>query len=90
MVNAISFSVHSEFFNEKKFFGTVEACNAVMIRPYKSVHVNIMNEHWNHSRIALYEQWLTDRNISYSVNEISYANQIRSTPVNQGVYNLDT
>ena len=88
LVNAISFSTHSEFFNEQEFFIKVQTVNQAMTRPQKSVHVNIMNEYWNQDRIQMYQQWLDQRGISNSVNSINYDRQTRSVPHLQGVMNL--
>ena len=71
-------------------FDKVEQINAIMVRPQKSVHVNIMDEAWNQHRIPVYQAWLEQRGISHSVNTIDYTNQIRSMPVQQGVENLVT
>jgi hypothetical protein len=88
LVDAISFSTHSEFFNEQEFFLKVQAVNDTMIRPQKSVHVNIMDEYWNQDRIKIYQQWLDQRSISNSVNSIDYDRQTQSIPQFQGVMNL--
>lgn len=88
LVDSISFSTHSEFFDEKKFFEKVFLINQQMVRPEKSVHVNIMDEHWNKDRIELYKQTLNNRNVSYSVNEIDYSVKIRDFPVKKGRLNL--
>ena len=87
-VDAISFSTHSEFFNEQKFFNKVEKINAIMPRPHKSVHVNIMDEFWNKDQIAVYKKWLSHRKISHSVNVVDYTKKIRDMPISQGVKNL--
>lgn len=89
LVNGISFSVHSEFIEEQSFFEKVVAINDLMVRPERSVHVNIMNEYWNQDRIKLYTDWLTVKNISHSVNEINYSKQTRAMPTMTGVYNLE-
>lgn len=89
LVDGISFSVHSEFFNELDFFTKVLAIDQLMVRPEKSVHVNIMNEYWNQERISLYCTWLEEKNISYSINEIDYSGQIRNYPVTSGVKNFE-
>jgi molybdenum cofactor biosynthesis enzyme MoaA len=89
MVHAISFSTHSEFFNEQEFFDKVNVINKIMIRPEKSLHVNIMDEYWNKERIKLYSAWLAAHDISYSVNVINYNKQTRDTPLMKGVYNLE-
>jgi molybdenum cofactor biosynthesis enzyme MoaA len=89
LVNGISFSTHSEFIEEQDFFNKVEVIDQLMFRPNRSVHVNIMNEFWNQDRIKLYTNWLSARNISYSVNEIDYGKQTRAIPTMMGVYNLE-
>jgi len=89
LVDSISFSTHSEFFNETEFFSKVVAVNHVMIRPKKSVHVNIMDESWNQDRIQIYKKFLSTNNISHSVNKIDYSRQTRSYPLKQGTFNLD-
>jgi molybdenum cofactor biosynthesis enzyme MoaA len=53
VVDSISFSTHSEYMDEQRFFDTVLAVDQLMVRPAKSVHVNIMNEHWNQDRIQI-------------------------------------
>jgi hypothetical protein len=74
--------------NEQRFFDTVIAVDHVMTRPQKSVHVNIMNEHWNQDRVELYKKWLSQRNISYTVNQIDYTTATRTYILDQGVKNL--
>jgi MoaA/NifB/PqqE/SkfB family radical SAM enzyme len=87
-VESISFSTHGEFMDEQEFFNKVEAVNKVMIRPSKSVHVNIMDEYWNQDRIAIYQDWLTCRNISHSINSINYASKTRDIIFTKGKQNL--
>lgn len=89
LVESISFSTHSEFMDELKFFTNVVKTNEVMHRPKKSVHVNIMNEIWNQHRIAIYADFLNQRDISYSINEINYDTKTREVPVSFGKVNLD-
>lgn len=72
-VEAISFSTHSEFMDEDKFFSSAIKINEAMLRPQKSFHVNIMNEPWNPNGIDRYKNVLDAHQISYSVNEIFYA-----------------
>ena len=90
IIDAVSFSTHSEFFNEAEFFTKVDQLNHVMTRPEKSLHVNIMDEYWNQDRIKLYKTWLQDRDISYSVNSINYNQQTRTHVLDQGKQNLET
>lgn len=87
-VESISFSTHSEFMDEQEFFDKVMAVNQAMIRPKKSIHVNIMNEYWNQDRIPLYQQWLEQQGISYSINTIDYKFQTRNMFLNKGKKNL--
>jgi MoaA/NifB/PqqE/SkfB family radical SAM enzyme len=81
VVEAISFSTHSEFMDEDRFFDTVIAVDRVMPRPKKSLHVNIMNEYWNQEGIERYKKALDQNNISYSINEIDYRHQTRTYPI---------
>jgi len=90
MVTDISFSTHSEFFNEADFFIKVHAIDKIMIRPEKSVHVNIMDEWWNKDRIPLYQAWLDKHNISHSVNKIDYQLSVRTVPMINGVKNIES
>lgn len=90
LVDSISFSTHSEFFDEKKFFEKVLLINQQMIRPEKSVHVNIMDEYWNQDRIESYKQLLDANSVSYSVNTIDYSAKIRDFPMQKGQLNLGT
>jgi len=89
LVNGIGFSTHTEFFNESKFFPTVLAINKIMIRPEKSIHVNVMDEYWAQDRIQLYCEWLTRHDISYSLNKINHAVNTRDFPKLQGALNFD-
>jgi MoaA/NifB/PqqE/SkfB family radical SAM enzyme len=70
LVDAISFSIHSEYWEEHKFFETVTAVNKVMIRPEKSCHVNIMDESWNRENFPRYQELLTQHGVSHSINVI--------------------
>jgi len=90
LVDSISFSTHSEFFNEKEFFIKVCNINEIMPRPKKSVHVNIMDEYWNTDRIPLYQQWLDKHNISNSVNKINYSQGNSTIPIINGVKNIES
>lgn len=89
VVESISFSTHSEFFNEAEFFNKVSVINKLMIRPEKSLHVNIMNEYWNQHRITLYKKWLDDQNICNSINEIDYTHKTRDVVFFKGKQNIE-
>jgi hypothetical protein len=77
LVTFVSFSTHSEFFNEAKFFSTIVEVDSISKTLNKSIHINIMNEYWNKTNIEKYCQFLTKNNINHSVNEIDYSEQIR-------------
>jgi len=81
VVEAISFSTHSEFMNEEEFFDKAVTVNSIMIAPNKSFHVNIMDEYWNEEGIKRYKSILDFHQINYSVNEIDYSKQIRTYPI---------
>jgi MoaA/NifB/PqqE/SkfB family radical SAM enzyme len=89
-VESISFSTHSEFMDEQAFFDKVINIDKLMIKPKKSLHVNIMNEYWNQDRIKLYQQLLDKHRISHCINEIDYSVKIREEILNKGKLNLDT
>jgi MoaA/NifB/PqqE/SkfB family radical SAM enzyme len=89
LVDALSFSTHSEFFDEKEFFIKVKKIDELMIRPKKSLHVNIMDEWWNQDRIELYKKWLTEHNISHSVNVVHFNNRHNVILSNKGVKNIE-
>ena len=72
LVDAICFSVHSEFWDESKFFDTVIAVNKVMIQPKKSCHVNIMDEPWNRQNFSRYQELLDRHRVSNVINLIKY------------------
>lgn len=88
-IDTLSFSVHSEYINEQEFFIKSRALNEQMIRPTKSFHVIVMDELWNRSRISMYQEWLEQNQISYSINKIDHVDQTQLKPVMKGVYNLE-
>jgi organic radical activating enzyme len=89
LTDAISFSTHSEFIDEGKFFDKALKLNSLMIRPKKSFHLNIMNEFWNQDRIELYKAWCIKHNISHAINIIDYDQGTRTYPIIQGTYDLE-
>ena len=86
-VDNITFSVHTEHINEQKFFKMIIELHKMLSKD-KHLHVAIMNEHWNQSRIPLYTKLLDENNISYGVNEIDYTYQTREHPIFLGKLNL--
>lgn len=88
VVDNVSFSTHSEFFDERKFFATVTALKESLPAD-KFIHVNIMDEYWNKDRIPKYTKILTDHQISHSVNIIDYSKGTRTVPLVNGKLNLD-
>jgi hypothetical protein len=68
--NWITFSIHSEFINEDKFFKTVTEVNELSKKTNCSIKVNIMNEPWNQDRIPIYKNYLDAMNIANYVHPI--------------------
>ena len=87
-VDNISFSLHSEHIDEQKFFNKLIQLRKKLL-PNKFMHIDIMNEFWNQTRIPHYIQLLESNNISYSVNEIDYKYQTRTIPIMRGDLNLE-
>lgn len=87
-VDNISFSLHSEHIDEQKFFNKLIQLRKKLL-PNRFIHVDIMNEFWNQTRIPHYIQLLESNNISYSVNEIDYKYQTRTIPIMKGDLNLE-
>lgn len=77
-VDSISFSTHSEFFNENKFFTNVVKCNEFVKNTSKTVQVCLMNEPWHHDRLKIYIDFLEKNTIMYTVNEIDWNWKIRN------------
>jgi MoaA/NifB/PqqE/SkfB family radical SAM enzyme len=87
-IDNISFSVHSEHIDEKKFFSMiVDLKNSINSTQF--LHVNIMDEFWNQDRIKLYEKILVDNDISYNINNIDYELKTRDVPNFKGYLNLE-
>lgn len=92
LVDFISFSTHTEFFNEKKFFNNVLVCSEKIKGTNKTVHVNIMDEFWAKEQIQKYANFLSKKNINYSVTEIDYSYKIRDKEIsnkNTNFFNFD-
>lgn len=87
-IDAISFSTHTEFMNERVFFEKAEVLNRLMVRPKKSFHVNIMSEYWAKERIKLYEKFCIENSISFSINKIDYNKKTREEILKNGRSNL--
>jgi organic radical activating enzyme len=86
-VKNITFSVHSEFIDEKNFFDKIVKLNTT--KSAKSfLHVAIMDEYWNQERIKIYVDLLERNNVSYSINKIDYRFKTRNFPILKGTLNL--
>jgi len=87
-IDNISFSIHSEHIDEKKFFDMV-------IRLHQNIPVNrfiqvvVMDEFWNQERIPAYVKILEENKIGYTVNKIDYHQQTRTIPILKGKLNLE-
>lgn len=87
LVDNLSLSFHSEHADENKFFSQVIALHK-NLSPGKHLHVNIMDESWNQSRIPLYTDLLSKHNISHNINKIDYSKATRIEPIMKGKQNL--
>jgi len=78
--NWITFSTHSEFMNEAKFFSTVSKVS-YQARKQKScsIIVTIMEEPWNQKRVEDYIKYLTKHNIDYLLQAIEDIENSRPT-----------
>lgn len=88
LVDNLSLSFHSEHADEQKFFDLVVNLNQNLL-PGKHLHVNIMDEFWNQSRIPVYRKLLVKHSISHAVNTIDYSMQTRTVPIMKGKTNLE-
>lgn len=79
-VDLLTLSVHSEFFNENKFFTNLLDCVKQALKLKRHIQVSIMDEPWNRERIKLYEQFLQKFKIDYHVKHIHWAHQTRTEP----------
>ena len=77
LVESISMSTHSEFMDEAEFFHKARELNRIMVKPRKSLHVNIMDEPWNRGRLPFYVKFCQTHNIDYSVNSIDMKWRVR-------------
>jgi MoaA/NifB/PqqE/SkfB family radical SAM enzyme len=87
-LSSISFSTHTEFIDEQKFFSKAKELNKLMFKTKKSFIVNIMNEYWGHDRIKLYKEFCEKNSIAYTVNEIDYHKKTRDFIKKEGKHNL--
>ena len=84
----ISFSTHSEFFNENKFFNNVLGAKVATEGTNKTVHVNIMDEPWHRDRIEIYKKFLSRYDINFSVSEIDWPLRTRDEAKTNNNLNL--
>jgi len=61
IISFISFSTHSEFFNEHKFFDTIIAVHRIATMIRKSIHVNVMNEYLSTEKSTIYCNFLKEK-----------------------------
>jgi organic radical activating enzyme len=78
----ISFSIHSEFFNEQDFFKKVIAIRkSIALHDIKRINVSIMDEHWNRLRFPVYQEILARNNIDFKIVPINWNHAIRNIPI---------
>lgn len=66
----ITFSTHSEFMNEKKFFNTVININQLAKSKNCLINVNIMDEPWHRDRNKEYQKFLNHHGVTNYVHSI--------------------
>lgn len=87
----ITFTIHSEFTNERKFFNTV--CETKQHASKCMIHVNIMKEHRNSDRNEKIKEFLNAKNISNYLHPIhDFGEGKQQYPVKQlnKIYEQDT
>ncbi len=68
----VTFSTHSEFMNERKFFRNVIKAHRASKKKNAMVMVNLMQESWFNERIHLYQKFLNKFNIANYMHQIEY------------------
>jgi organic radical activating enzyme len=66
----VTFSTHSEFMNEKKFFNTVIKIDQLAKLKNCMINVNIMDEPWHRDRNKEYQTFLTQQGIVSYIHPI--------------------
>lgn len=77
----ITFSTHSEFMNEKKFFDMLIYIHNESKQTDCRIHVNLMEEEWHLDRNLEYENLLQHYNISYQKHKIVKVTNNKHLPV---------
>jgi organic radical activating enzyme len=81
LLDYISFSIHSEFFDENKFFSTVIKTKNSTIGTKKRINVSIMDEPWNRHRFNFYKKVLDDHDIDWKINYINWDYSTSTIPI---------
>ena len=76
----ISFSTHSEFWDEDHFFRTILAVKALTLGTDKRINVSIMDEPWNQDRVAHYQELLKQNDIDFKPGVIRWEHAVRLDP----------
>lgn len=84
----ISFSMHSEHIDERKFFDMITRLKQ-NIPAGRFMQVVVMDEFWNQDRIPAYVKILEEHSVPYTVNKIDYEQQTRTIPIFKGKLNLE-
>lgn len=71
--NWVTFSTHSEFMNERKFFRNVIKAYKASKKTGSMIMVNLMQESWYNERIELYQKFLNKYNIANYMHQIEYS-----------------
>jgi len=81
LVDYISFSTHSEYWDEKKFFETVIDVKKCTENTHKRINVSIMDEPWNAHRFDFYKELLTEHKIDWKMGYIEWKYANRTIPI---------
>lgn len=81
LVDYISFTTHSEFWDENKFFHTVIETKRSIVADHKRINVSIMDEPWNRHRFDVYKEILDEHGIDWKVSPIKWDYATRSIPI---------
>jgi len=81
LIDFISFSTHSEFWDEAKFFRTVIETKQSVSNSAKQINVTLMNEPWNSHRLDHYKNILQSHEIPYKVIDINWNHATRMIPI---------
>jgi molybdenum cofactor biosynthesis enzyme MoaA len=83
----LTFSTHTEYFNEDKFFNTVTHIHKLN---NNILYIQLMNEEFNpNNRVNVYREYLTKIGVPFTVMDINFPNIPIETHVNKNIKEFD-